>query len=308
MTHNKFWLYQPRYWLYWLLLCALWLLSHLPYRILLKLGAGLGWIIMRTANRARHTAMVNLRLCFPELTEQQRQDLLKQNFYSVGKGIFELFLSWWASSKRLKRLCHIQGAEHLEQALALGKGVIVAAPHFTSLELVLRLFGGCYPVAVMYNRQKHPWFEYWNQWALTKYYSQAIPRENVLAMVKALKKNSIVCYTPDVDPGRKNGIFVPFFNVSAATVTATTRLAQLTGAQVLLTTFFRRNDGSGYDLIITPPRADFPSDNMQQDALTINAFLEQAIRHKPEQYIWQYKRFKTRPEGEKCVYDKTLDK
>lgn len=302
MKNNKFWPYYPRYWIYWSVLGLLWLISLLPYRWLLKLGAGLGWLIRRLAKRSYKNTYVNLKLCYPELTDTQRDKLLRRNFRSVGIGILELLLSWWASDKRLKNLAHMTGLEHIDKALAAGKGVIVAAPHFTSLELALRLFGGRYPVAVMYNRQKHAWFEYFNQKALNKYYANAIPRENVRAMIKALKQNKIVCYTPDIDPGRKNGVFVPFFDIPAATVTATARFAAMTGAQVLFAVFYRREDGSGYDLMVKPLQS-FPSANILQDTTFINQLIETAIRHKPEQYIWQYKRFKTRPEGERCFYE-----
>ncbi|MDF2867697.1 MAG: lipid biosynthesis lauroyl acyltransferase [Gammaproteobacteria bacterium] len=302
MKSKKFWPYHPRYWIYWLLLGLLWLFSLLPYRVLLKLGAGLGWLIMRLAKRPYRNAEINLRLCYPELNDKQRDALLQDNFRSVGIGIFELLLSWWASDKRLAKLMDIKGTEHIDAALALGKGVIIAAPHFTSLELALRMLSTRYPVAVMYNRQKHAWFEYFNQKALTKYYAKAIPRENVRAMIKALNQNRIICYTPDIDPGRKNGIFVPFFDIPAATVTGTTRFAQMTGAQVLFAVFYRREEGSGYDLAVKPLE-QFPSGNVIQDVTTINQLLEAAIRHKPEQYIWQYKRFKTRPEGERCFYE-----
>lgn len=302
MKNNKFWPYHPRYWIYWLVLGILRLISGLPYRLLLKLGAGLGWLIRRLAKRSYKNTQVNLRLCYPELTDKQRDKLLRHNFRSVGIGIFELLLSWWASDRRLSNLAHITGLEHIDKALEAGKGVIVAAPHFTTLELALRLFGRLYPVAVMYNRQKHAWFEYFNQKALNKYYAKAIPKENARAMVKVLKQNKIVCYTPDVDPGRNSGVFVPFFDIPAATVTGTTRFAAMTGAQVLFAAFYRREDESGYDLIVTPLPL-FPSEDVIQDASFINRLVEGAIRFKPEQYIWQYKRFKTRPEGERCFYE-----
>jgi len=302
MKRRNFSPFVPRYWFYWSLFSLLWLLSHLPMRCLIRIGEFLGFLVRKLAKRAYRNTEINLKLCYPELSELQRQRLIKANFRSVGIGIMELLLSWWASDKRLARLANMQDTHHIDAALAAGKGVIVAAPHLTSLELALRMFSTRYPVAVMYNRQKHPWLEYLNQRALKKYYSKAIARENVRAMVKALKHNMIICYTPDIDPGGKNGLFVPFFNIPAATVTGPTRFAQMTGAKVLFAVFYRRDDGQGYDLTVQPI-ADFPSEDDTRDARVINGLLESAIRHKPEQYIWQYKRFKTRPKGEASFYD-----
>lgn len=302
MKSTKLWLYQPRYWLYWFILLVLRLLSQLPYRWLLKIGKGLGYVFMHLAKRARRNTQINLKLCYPHLTEQQRAELLKRNFSSVGIGVVELLMSWWATNERLLPLVHFSGLEYIDNALAVGKGVIIAAPHLTSLKIALRLFSIRYPVAVMYNRQKHPWFGALSQQALSKYYAQAIPRENVRAMVKALQQNKMVCYTPDVDPGRKSAVFAPFFNIPAATVNTLTRFSKMTGAQVLFVSFYRREDGSGYDLNFKPPLANFPGGDILQDATIINQALEKIIRVKPEQYIWQYKRFKTRPIGEKDFY------
>jgi KDO2-lipid IV(A) lauroyltransferase len=303
MTRHKLWFYHPRYWLYWIILSIFWLVAKLPYAWLLKLGAGLGELISRLVKRPKHNAKTNLRLCFPALSEQARQQLLQRNFVSVGIGIFELFLSWWASNKRLLPLIDLQGTEYIDKALAAGKGVIIAAPHLTSLELALRLFSIRYPVGVMYHRQKHAWFEHLNQYFLQKYYTHAVARDNVRGLLKALRQNAIICYTPDVDAGIKNSAFVPFFKVPAATLTAMTRFAQLTGATILFAYFYRKEDGTGYEMVIKPPLENFPSDNAVQDAICINQVLEDIIRHKPEQYIWQYKRFKTRPPGEQSFYD-----
>lgn len=303
MKNSKRSIYHPRYWIYWLILFVLWLISLLPYRVLLKLGTGLGWLIMKLAARARRTTRINLDLCFPHLSEQQREELVKRNFYSVGIGVLELLLSWWAKKERLQPLMHFNGLQYLKEALAKGQGVIIAAPHLTSLKIALRMFSTRYPVAVMYNRQKHRWFEHFNQRALNKYYAKAIPRENVRSMVKALKQNMIICYTPDVDPGRKNTVFAPFFGISTATVTAITRFTEMTGAQVLFASFYRREDGSGYELTVEPPLENFPTGHVVQDATLINQTIEKVICYKPEQYIWQYKRFKTRPAGERSFYD-----
>ncbi len=303
MKQSKLWLYHPRYWFYWLLLGFFWLLAQLPYRCLLGLGKVLGWLIKCMVNRPRHNAATNLELCFPKLSTKEREKLLKRNFNSVGIGIFELLLSWWASDKRLLPLLDFHGTEHIDKALAKGKGVIIAAPHFTSLELALRLFSIRYRVGVMYHQQKHRWFKYLNHHFLTKYYSHAITRENVRGLIKALQQNAIICYTPDVDPGHKKSVFAPFFGIQAATLTAMTRFTELTGASILFASFYRKADGTGYEIVIRPPLADFPTKRVLDDAITTNQVIEEMVRQQPEQYIWQYKRFKTRPPGEKSFYD-----
>ena len=95
-----------------------------------------------------------------------------------------------------------------------------------------------------------------------------------------------------------------FFGIPTASLTAISRLARLTGAAIVPIQFYRRADQQGYDIILSPALSHFPSEDLTADATRLNACLEAAIRHTPQQYIWQYKRFKTRPqEGEKRFYD-----
>jgi len=122
-------------------------------------------------------------------------------------------------------------------------------------------------------------------------------------LTTALQKNEPVWYAYDVDAGKKRSVFAPFFGIQTASLTALSRLARLTGAAIVPIQFFRREDNSGYEIILSPALDFFPSQNWIDDAARLNACLEAAIRRKPEQYIWQYKRFKTRPEGEKRFYD-----
>jgi KDO2-lipid IV(A) lauroyltransferase len=130
---------------------------------------------------------------------------------------------------------------------------------------------------------------------MKKHYENAIPRYNMLRMVKTLKNKRAVWYSTDVNAGRKHSVFAPFFGVQAATTKAPVRLTKLTGCKVLTLKHFRRKDGKGYVAEVSDPLDNFPSGDAQADAARINAITEAAIRECPEQYLWQYKRFKTRP-------------
>ena len=109
-------------------------------------------------------------------------------------------------------------------------------------------------------------------------------------------------YTPDIDAGRRNSVFAPFFGIPTATLTTTSRLAARTDAIVLPTFFYRNANGQGYRVVFKAPLENFPSGNDEIDAIHLNAAIEQAVRIAPTQYLWQYKRFKTRPAGEKRFY------
>ncbi len=297
-------LLHPRQWPVWLAVGLLWLLAQLPYRWLLKLGEGIvGKLLYHFSSKARRTAETNLALCFPELTAVQRKNLLKQNFAATGISLLETALAWWGKEQRLCHLLKVHGMEHLEQALAKGNGVILCSAHFMSLELAGRLLAMQQPFAVIYRPQKNILLDKLAKRYRQKIYQRIIARGDLRSMLKYLKHKGVVWYTPDIDAGLNNSVFVPFFNIPAATITATSRLAQLSQAQVIPTFPFRRQDGTGYDIYMHAPLTHYPSGDSEQDARRLNQIIETAIEQAPEQYLWQYKRFKTRPLGEKRFYD-----
>lgn len=130
----------------------------------------------------------------------------------------------------------------------------------------------------------------------------AMPREDVRGMVKALRKGRAIWYAPDQDYGRKHSIFVPFFGVPAATLSAMSQLARLGKARVIPFTQTRKSDGSGYQLTVHPPLSDFPSGDEYQDCVAVNGLVETLIQEQPGQYLWVHRRFKTRPEGDADLY------
>jgi len=156
--------------------------------------------------------------------------------------------------------------------------------------------------AVMYRPAKNKVFDALAYHYRKNLYAKIIARHDLRGMLTWLKANQVIWYTPDVDAGTKNSVFVPFFGVPAASITATTRLADMTQAAVMPIFFYRRDDFSGYDICIEPMLENFPSGNIEHDTLRINQIIETAVRKKPEEYLWQYKRFKTRPNNEKRFY------
>ncbi|MCF6756466.1 lipid A biosynthesis lauroyl acyltransferase [Stutzerimonas balearica] len=295
---------HPRFWLLWLGLGLLWLLVQLPYAALLRLGRVLGALMYRVAGARRRIARRNLELCFPALDEAARERLLKDNFASTGIAFFEMAMSWWWPRARLQRLAHIEGLEHLQAAQAEGRGVILMALHFTTLEIGAALLGQRHTIDGMYREHKNPLFDYIQRRGRERHNldASAIEREDVRGMLKVLRAGRAIWYAPDQDYGRKQSLFVPLFGIPAATVTATTKFARLGRALVLPFTQERLADGSGYRLVIHPPLADFPGESEEADCLRINRWVEQVVSATPEQYLWAHRRFKTRPEGEASLY------
>ena len=304
--HFRAYFLHPRFWPLWLGLGLLWLIVQLPYRLLLRLGRLLGALMYRVVGSRRRIARRNLELCFPQLDEAAREQLLKENFASTGIAFFEMAMSWWWPRERLARLAHIEGLEHLQRLQAEGQGAILMALHFTTLEIGAALLGQRQTIDGMYREHKNPVFDYIQRSGRERHNhdATAIEREDIRAMLKVLRAGRAIWYAPDQDYGPKQSIFVPLFGVQAATVTATTKFARLGKARVVPFTQKRLADGSGYRLVIHPPLDDFPGESEAADCLRINHWIEQAVSQHPEQYLWAHRRFKTRPPGEPKLYAK----
>lgn len=284
----------------------LWLVVQLPYKVQLCIGRVLGGLMYRVAGDRRRIAARNLELCFPEKTAAERERLLKDNFASTGIAFFEMAMSWWWSKPRLAKLAHVEGLEHLEHAQREGKGVILMAFHFTTLEIGAALLGQKHTIDGMYREHNNPLFDFIQRRGRERHNadSLAVERDDVRGMLKLLRSGRAIWYAPDQDYGSKQSIFVPLFGIPAATVTATSKFAKLGKAQVVPFTQQRLADGSGYKLVIHAPLSDFPGESDEADCLRINQWVERAIRECPEQYLWAHRRFKTRPPGEPKLYDK----
>jgi len=215
-------------------------------------------------------------------------------------------MSWWWSKPRLAKLAHVEGLEHLKQAQLEGRGVILMAFHFTTLEIGAALLGQKHTIDGMYREHGNPLFDFIQRRGRERHNldSLAVERDDVRGMLKLLRSGRAIWYAPDQDYGAKQSIFVPLFGIQAATVTATSKFAKLGKALVVPFTQQRLADGSGYTLVIHPPMKDFPGESDEADCLRINQWVERAIRECPEQYLWAHRRFKTRPPGEPKLYDK----
>lgn len=294
-------LLAPRHWPTWLGLGLMRLAAALPHPLQLGMGRVFGVILWALPLPQRRIARTNLGLCFPELSEAERARLLRRHMLSLGISIVELAMSWWASDRRLRGLARIEGLEHLERALARGRGVLLLSAHFTTLEIGGRLLSLELPFAVMYRDQKNRLFDAVMLRGRERNFARAIHRNDVRGLLRALKDNLPVWYAPDQNYVGPQGVFAPFFGIPAATNSATARLARTSGAPVV--PFFpERLPGGRYRLHILPALETFPSDDVVKDTARVNRIIEQQVRRTPEQYFWVHRRFKNRPAGEPRYY------
>ncbi len=293
---------HPRYWLTWVSLSLLWLVCQLPYRLQLGIGALIGKLLYHLARQRRHVVRVNARLCFPELNDAEREAFVRRVFHHNGIGILETAMAWWLPLQKLPAKRELKGREHLEAALAQGKGVILLGAHFSTLDLGGLLFAEHYEVDAMYRPHNNALMDKVIRNGRSRYFGQAIERSDIRSVIRALRRNRIVWYAPDQDFGLKQSVYAPFFGVPAATITATSRMVKLNGSPILMLAQQRLPDDSGYELELFPVIEPFPTGDEVADAARINAELERAIRKDPAQYMWVHRRFKTHPKGKNYLY------
>ncbi len=284
-------LLHPRYWPTWFALGLLRLFEPLPYAVLLTLGRLLGSFMVRLPLGFVRIARRNLELCFPEKSADERRDILRAHFQSVGIGLFETAMSWWSPHARIHKLTTIEGQAHLDAALAKGKGAILLSAHFTTLEMGGRALTSRLPTNIMYRPTGNLVLERFLSRNRSHHAKRAIPRDDIRTLITALKANEAVWYAPDQAYRKKGAEMVPFFGIPAATNTATSRLARMTGAAVLPYFPERLPGARGYRMTILPALENFPSDPVI-DAQRFNELIEAHVRKVPDQYLWIHRRFK----------------
>ncbi|WP_201315028.1 LpxL/LpxP family Kdo(2)-lipid IV(A) lauroyl/palmitoleoyl acyltransferase [Dyella sp. EPa41] len=296
-------LLAPQHWPGWLGVGVVWLIARLPRPWLMGLGRFLGQLVQRVPSPRRHIAEANIALCFPSLPKAEQAELVNAHLRDIGLMMVEFALGWMGSERAIADVpVTVEGLEHLEAARSQGKGVLLVGGHFSHLELCARLVSQRIRISGMYRKMDSAAFEWAVLRARLDYAEAMFDKDDIRGTVKYLRNGGTLWYAPDQDMRSKDNVFVPFFGIPAATITATHHLARLSGALVI-PFFHRRLPGNaGYALRLGAPLQDFPSRDPLEDTARVNTCIEDMVRAAPEQYLWVHKRFKTRPEGSPSVY------
>ena len=276
--------------------------SFLPMRLIYPIGTALGEMIHWFPSKLKRIALVNVGLCFPGLGERERQGLVRRHFHMLGVSILSYGLGWWASPARLRRLVRFHDRLYYDEALASGRPIILFSPHFIALDISGIALSTERPMISMYRESRNRLVDRMLR-RRGRFGGVVIERKSSLkVLIRSIREGKPFYYLPDQDPGGAEGVFVPFFGVPAATVTAMSRIAAMTKAVVIPCYNRILPAGKGFEVRFAPPLSGYPSEDPERDARRMNEEIETIVRQNPEQYLWSYRRFKTRPAGTPPLY------
>lgn len=291
-----------------------WLAARFPKNWSVRIARGVAWmLVVAGSDTARFTRM-NLHKCFPDMDARDQRQVLRQSLVHMALLFFELAqLRYWDLDQLLKS-ARVSGKAILDAAFASERGVLLLVPHFGNWELMCAYLGHHYTVAALYDPPKLPAVESLVLAARERYGGKMFPIDTggMRSVFRELRGGKLVAILPDQVPDRHAGVYVPFFGHTALTMTLPHRLIDKANPTVLLGSVRRCNEASdlsgnkrlsgnyGYELSFET-LFDDPSGatSAEQSAIEINLAIEKVVRRAPEQYQWEYKRFKRPPEGGK---------
>ena len=279
------------------------LFALLPYGFVARLGDGLGWLLYQIPSRRRRIVHINLKLCFPEWSDERREEVAQKHFRHAIRSYVERSVQWFGSAKKLEKLIEVvSDVDLLDPDMP---PTLLLGFHFVGIEAgsVFINYSLHRPCGSLYQPMSNPELEAVAKAARGRFDAELASRaDSARIVLRWLRERKPVMLGADMDYGMRNSTFVPFFGVPTCTLTAVGRLAKVGHAQVVPFIGEVLPNYKGYRLKIFEPWDNYPTGDDEADARRMNAFLEEQIPLMPEQYYWVHKRFKTRPPGVPSVY------
>ena len=263
------------------------------------MGELLGRLSYRINTRAAKVTRVNIGLCLPE----ESQELLTRNsLIATGKTVMETPAVWFGSSDEVDRwITTVHNEGLITEALEAETGTLVLLPHLGNWELFNVAFRRYGRMTALFQPPRHPGLQPVMSAVRARHGNQMVPanRRGVATLYKTLQAGGTVVVLPDQIPA--NGSYTSFFAQSALTDVLSARLLQKTGARAVGAAMIRQEDGR-FELHFLAPESGIYDRDVNLATRAVNGLVEQAVMRAPDQYQWEYKRFRERPVGEPKVY------
>ena len=283
-------------------------LGRLPWVCLHGTADGIAVVWRRLDMRESRVARRNLELAFPALTQAQRSALHGDVLRTTARQALETVRLWTRSPAENLQLIHdVEGMALFDTAIASGRGVIIAAPHYGNWELLNQWLASRTPLAILYRAPESKIGEAFLQ-RVRKDPEDRVTQVRaegpaVRQLFKRLRDGGVVGILPDQQPKAGDGEFAAFFGVQALTMTLLPRLAARSGAIVLFAYCERIDNLQGarrapaFRLRFDAAPADITAPEPAQGVQALDTAVERIARRDPAQYQWTYKRYTLQPPG-----------
>lgn len=294
---------HPKYWLTWLFISFSFVIYLLPAQFVDWLGGLFGDFLRRTNKKRLRIAAINISLCYPAMSESEKDRFLKEHFRAYGRSVFHYGFILWGSEKLAEKRIEYHGKHYIDDCIDQGYGVIVMTAHCVGLETAVSTMSRYYHLTGPFKDMKDPVVNWFVAKRRMRFGAALYSRDAGLRpIIKDVKAGYVMGYLPDEDLGPEQSIFVPFKNVPKATIPVLGRLTKTCKAKVFPCMCCYDAKQHKYHLHVLPAIENFPQLDDQADTLAMNQALESLVDICPEQYFWTLRFFKTRPEGEARFY------
>lgn len=269
-----------------------------------RIGRSLGCLAWYAVGRRRRIARRNIELCFPDETPGTRRRIARQHFVALAQSLVDRSVLWYGTEQQIRELVELEGLERIQEAARHGP-VVLLAPHFIGLDAGATRLSLEGPAASMYQVQSNPDFDAMLRRGRSRFNDIKLVsrRDGIRRLMRYLREGLPLYYLPDMDFGSQGAVFVPFFGISAATLTAPAQLARNWKAQLLPVITYWHEQTGRYHTRVLPALPELKSaDTLEEATRLLNQHIETWVRAHPSQYYWVHKRFKTRPKGEPYLY------
>ena len=280
--------------------------SKLPFSWSQYFGLLVGKIIWLTKPKTVHISNMNLKHCYPELNQQERDKLSKECIEHTCMTAAEMGALWcWPLSKVLSLIKEVEGEQLLLEADERKQGLILLSPHIGNWEVIGPYLAKRFSLSILYQPPKINELDAFVKGVRSRTGAGLVPtnKRGVIRLFQILREKGVIGILPDQEPETSGGVFAPFFGVQANTIKLVSKLIEKTGARALCISSIRLDKGRGYKLVVREVNPKLYSEDLIESVTGLNLTVEDAVSLAPSQYQWVYKRFKRRPDGSRHFYD-----
>ncbi|MZR61910.1 lysophospholipid acyltransferase family protein [Alcanivorax sp. DP30] len=280
------------------------LIGCLPFSLNRWLATLIGHLVATLPSEARRISMINLALCYPQLSANEQRRLARQSLVESIKNTFEIALFWSRPTSGMKRINSVDGGDALQAAVDAGQPVMILAPHLGCWEVLNFWLADHYDLHVMFAPSGLPQVDELVRAGREHFGSTMYPTtaRGVAGLVRAMRKGAMTAILPDQVPDRRSGRHADFYGHPAYTGTLACKLIQQTGARPFMAWANRLPGTQGFELRFRPADENIADPDLDTSLLALNRSIAALIDEGPEQYLWSYKRFRRPPAGQRAPY------